>query len=93
LLKKHLLGNLQFLGELFRRYILKQSVIISVFDLLLGVETQTQEDYLSFINDSTVDGAVMLLEKIGYILLETLSSISIDKDKKGKIIKIFSRFE
>ena len=87
------MGNLQFLGELFRRYILKQSVIISVFDLLLGVETQTQEDYLSFINDSTVDGAVMLLEKIGYILLETLSSISIDKDKKGKIIKIFSRFE
>jgi hypothetical protein len=67
------LGNIQFVGELFRRKLLQESIIISVFDMLLGVETQ--EDHLSQINDNTVEGAVVLMEKIGYMIDEKLSSL------------------
>lgn len=41
--------------------------------MLLGVETQ--EDHLSLINDNTVEGAVVLMEKIGYMIDEKLSSL------------------
>jgi hypothetical protein len=93
--KARLLGNIMFIGELFYRYLLQNSIIISVFDMLLGVETQ--EDHLSRINDYTVEGAVALMEKIGSKLHEKLSSFSgdmdMDIDMKGKIIKTFARLK
>ena len=65
------MGNIQFVGELFRRKLLQESIIISVFDMLLGVETQ--DAHLSLINDNTVEGAVVLMEKIGYMIDEKLA--------------------
>jgi hypothetical protein len=41
--------------------------------MLLGVETQ--DEHLSLINDNTVEGAVVLMEKIGYMIDEKLSSL------------------
>ncbi len=38
--KTRLLGNIMFVGELFRRKLLQESIILSVFDMLLGVDTQ-----------------------------------------------------
>jgi MIF4G domain len=38
--KARLFGNIKFVGELFRRGILQESIILSVFDMLLAVETK-----------------------------------------------------
>ena len=100
------MGNIQFVGELFRRKLLQESIIISVFDMLLGVEAQ--EDHLSLINDNTVEGAVVLMEKIGYMIDEKLNSLQANEEGgesakgakkseqadagvKDKIIKTFTR--
>jgi hypothetical protein len=39
-LKTHLMCNIQFVGELFRRNLLQISIIISIFEKLLAVETE-----------------------------------------------------
>jgi hypothetical protein len=62
-LKGSLFGNIYFVGEIYNRKLVQDSIILSVFDMLLGVETQ--EDHLTLINDTTVEGAVVLMEKIG----------------------------
>jgi hypothetical protein len=59
--------------------------------MLLGVETD--EAHLSLINDNTVESAVVLMEKIGYLLHETLSSFKGDMNTKAKFIKTFSRLK
>ena len=98
--KTRLLGNIQFVGELFRRRLLQESIIISVFDMLLAVETKDTQ--LSFINDNTVEGAVVLMEKIGHMIDEKLSTESTKQGKKltegdsgvkDKIVNTFARFD
>ena len=37
--KDRLLGNIQFVGELNRRNLLSENILISVFDMLLAVKT------------------------------------------------------
>lgn len=44
---------------------------MSVFDMLLAVDTK--ETQLPFINDNTVEGAVVLMEKIGHMIDEKLA--------------------
>jgi hypothetical protein len=38
--KQQLFGNIEFVGELFRRQLLSDSIVLSVFDMLLAVETK-----------------------------------------------------
>lgn len=73
--------------------------------MLLGVETQDANS--SLINDNTVEGAVVLMEKIGYMIDEKLTSLKAgeeggesgkgkkseqaDAGVKDKIIKTFAR--
>lgn len=38
--KERLLGNIKFVGELNRRNLLSENILISVFDMLLAVNTQ-----------------------------------------------------
>jgi hypothetical protein len=38
--KARLFDSLKFVGELFRRGIVQESIILSVFDMLLGVENK-----------------------------------------------------
>jgi len=52
---------------------LQESIILSVFDMLLAVETKGVQ--LGFINDNTVEGAVVLIEKIGHMIDEKLESL------------------
>ena len=100
-----LFGNIKFVGELFRRGLLQESIILSVFDMLMAIESREQ---LQFINDNTVEGAVVLMEKIGHLLdtkLEIIEALekkateggeklkAIDVDTSDKIRKTFSRFE
>jgi hypothetical protein len=64
--KSRLFGNIYFVGELFRRGLLQESIILSVFDMLLVVNTN--DNQLAFVDDNTVEGAVVLMEKIGFKL-------------------------
>lgn len=60
--QQRLFGNIGFVGELNRRSLIQESIILSVFDMLLAVETKTQ---LEFMNDMTAEGGVILMNKIG----------------------------
>jgi hypothetical protein len=64
---------MNFVGELFRRGILQESIILSVFDLLMVVNTN--DSHLAFVNDITVEAAVVLMEKIGHLLDTKLQNI------------------
>jgi hypothetical protein len=78
--KSRLFGNINFVGELFRRGLLQESIILSVFDMLLVVDTN--ETQLAFINDNTVEGAVVLMEKIGNLHDAKLVSIQSKEGEK-----------
>ena len=71
--KSRLFGNINFVGELFRRGLLSESIVLSVFDMLLVVDSS--ETQLDFVNDNTVEGAVILMEKIGSQLDNKLAAI------------------
>lgn len=55
-----LYGNLDFVGELYRRKMLPESVLVSVFNSLLGIS-----DINSDINDLNIEGATRLMNKVG----------------------------
>jgi len=58
--KTKLYGNLDFVGELYRRKILPESVLVSVFLSLLGLS-----DMNSTVDDLGVEGAISLMNKVG----------------------------
>jgi hypothetical protein len=53
--------------------------------MLLAVETK--EAQLDFINDNTVEGAVVLAEKIGHMIDEKLASGEADGEESKKSTK------
>ena len=55
-----------------RRNLLQESIIFSVFDMLLAVETSDQN---TFVNDDTVEGAQILMNKVGHIIDEKLKKV------------------
>jgi len=55
-----LFGNIEFVGELYRRKILPQSTLISVFESLLGMSEVNDK-----IDDFIMEGAVNLMNKVG----------------------------
>ena len=94
---------MNFVGELNRRGLLIETIIFSVFDLLISIDEQ--ESQLEFVNDFTVEGATVLMNKAGPLLdrcLKSVEEIMPSTDKKGlkksdpgtaeTIRKIFSRF-
>lgn len=70
--QKRLFGNVKFVGELNRRNLLQESIIISVFNSLLGASDPNQRES---VNDDTVEGATVLMNKIGYIIDEKIAKI------------------
>lgn len=78
--------------------------MISIFDMLLVIEGNER---LEFVNDDTVEGACVLMEKIGYLIDEKLAKSSKEggKEEKKRAVrekaetqlkeyqKIFKRFE
>ena len=99
---QRLLGNILFVGELNRRGLLQESIILSVFDMLLCVDSV--ETQMGFINDQTVEGAVVLMTKIGKLIDDKINSIqgkidsgtalkSGEKVTLDKINRTFARFE
>lgn len=55
-----LFGNIEFIGELYRRKILLETIINIVFESLLGISSIN-----TLIDDLVVEGAINLMEKVG----------------------------
>lgn len=62
LFKLRLYGNIEFVGELYIRKILREKTLVSVFTQLLGLD----DDIFNGANDQTVEGAINLMQKCGY---------------------------
>ncbi len=58
--------DINFVGELYRRSLMQEGVILSVFEMLLG--NQDIIDSIVHVNDYTAEGATVLMNKIGNIL-------------------------
>ena len=58
LFKTKLFGNIDFVGELYRRKLLPHATLISVFQSLLGISE-------SSIDDLVLEGAINLMNKVG----------------------------
>lgn len=69
-----------FVGELNKRGLLAESIMISIFDMLLVTEGNDKER-LSVVNDDTIEGACVLMNKIGYLIDEKIYKAS-KEDKK-----------
>jgi len=84
-----LFGNIEFVGELYRRKILPESTLISVFESLLGIS-----DMNDTADDLVIEGAVNLMNKVGANFQQNVDSAK-DKKKEEKLKnfnKIFDRF-
>lgn len=58
--EKKLFGNIEFVGELYRRKILPEATLVSVFESLLGIS-----DMNDVADDLVIEGAVNLMNKVG----------------------------
>jgi CRISPR/Cas system CSM-associated protein Csm3 (group 7 of RAMP superfamily) len=57
-----LFGNMEFVGELFRRKILPVSTLLMIFGSLLAITNETNK---IGIDDLTVEAAINLMNKVG----------------------------
>lgn len=60
LFKTKLFGNIDFVGELYRRRLLPHTTMVSVFESLLGISEVDQK-----IDDLVIEGAINLMNKVG----------------------------
>lgn len=99
--KTRLFGNIKFVGELNKRGLLAESIMISIFDMLLVTEGNQR---LEQVNDDTIEGACELMNKIGYIIDDKINKAAKEEKKEEKkkprmdeqlkeYQKIFTRFE
>lgn len=86
------------MGELNRRQLLSESIVLSVFEMLLGINMV--ESNMQNVNDYTIEGAVVLMSRIGHILDAKMEKIRKAADAKDaekrtadKIALTFQRFE
>lgn len=84
-----LYGNIDFIGELYRRKILPETILVSVFKSLLGVSEMSEK-----VDDLIAEGAIKLMNKVGQNYEENLNSYADKKrDEKSKHYKsIVQRF-
>ena len=59
-----LFGNIEFVGELYIRKILREPTLISVFKQLLALNEEVFEEFEA--TDQTIEGAINLMYKCGY---------------------------
>jgi hypothetical protein len=77
-------------GELYRRKILPEATLVSVFESLLGIS-----DTNDTADDLVIEGAVNLMNKVGQTFEHNLKVAGDRKkdDKKKSFNKILNRFE
>lgn len=82
-------GNIEFVGELYRRKILPQSTLISVFESLLGMSEVNDK-----INDFIMEGAVNLMNKVGENFESNVKNTKKNYEETKKLFdKIINRFK
>lgn len=92
-----------YVGELNKRGLLAEKIMISIFDMVLAIDSTHQ---LEFINDDTTEGACVLMNKIGFLIDEKINKAKKEegkeerkgvREKSDEMIKeyhkIFARFE
>ena len=84
--KTKLFGNIKFVGELYNRGILAESIILSIFDMMIAHKNKTTQ-YLSRLTDDTVEGACILINKIGFRIDERIEAEVQKQNKKGEAPK------
>jgi hypothetical protein len=90
-------------GELNKRGLLAEAIMISIFDMLLVIEGNER---LQQVNDDTIEGACVLMNKIGYLIDDKIAKASKEEKKEERkrpkekteeqvkeYHKIFKRFE
>lgn len=87
--EKKLFGNIEFIGELYRRKILPEATLVLVFESLLGISDMNDQA-----DDLVIEGAVNLMNKVGLNFEQRVNSADDKKkDEKFKYFeRIFSRF-
>lgn len=65
-LKHKLLGNIDFVGELYKEQLLSDSIINSIFECLVGYG-ESGSTYQEF-NDNTIEASLKLINKIGHTM-------------------------
>ena len=88
LFRLKLYGNLDFVGELYRRKLLPETVLISVFQSLLGISDMNQT-----VDDLGVEGAISLMNKVGQNFEERSLKTEKKKQDFDDIIKKFKEYE
>ena len=88
-----LFGNIEFVGELYRRKILPQSSLIMIFEQLLCIANDNQLD------DMIVEAAINLMNKVGQKFEESClrekkkAATSGNADKTEGFTRIMERFD
>ena len=62
--KHKLFGNIDFVGEIYKKGLLSESILQSVFNTLLGFNQISDAN----VNDNTIDAAIKLINKLGFTL-------------------------
>jgi len=73
-----LFGNIEFVGELYRRKILPEATLVSVFESLLGIS-----DTNDTADDLVIEGAVNLMNKVGQTFEQNVKNAG-DRKKDNK---------
>jgi len=90
--KERLFGNIDFIGELYRNYLLPERIIFQIFGNLLGLDEQNP-------NEETLEAALNLINKVGSELqgrvLNNKAPKKPDEDKSvaEKEAEVYQRFE
>ena len=58
--KHKLLGNIDFVGELYKKDLISNVILDSIFESLLGINSHSKQ-----VNDMTIDAALNLINKLG----------------------------
>ncbi len=89
--KHKLFGNIDFVGEIYKKGLLSESILNSVFHTLLGYNVESDSN----VNDNTIDAGIKLINKLGFTLEQKVANAS--EEKRGSQQKmlddLFGRFK
>ena len=83
-----LFGNIDFVGELYRRLLLPQETLLLIFRELLGLEGERKVD------DLNVEGGINLMNKVGKMLEDKMEKqkqkMEQNNEKTNNLVKVYN---
>jgi hypothetical protein len=89
--KHKLFGNIDFVGELYKELLISDVILTSIFENLLGIDTQSD----SSVTDMTIDAALKLINKLGKKMEDSVNTLKNEEKKTARLetnAKIFKAF-